>query len=349
MPILAFIGRLLRNNAFILALAYALGLAFGQLAAFTESTVTPALGLVMTFSILGIPVRTLLDFKKLVLPIIVSLFHNYVLLSVTFLGLSALIVSDPEVHTGFVLVAAVPLAIAVIPFTYHLGGDTAFSLVGTVAAYLAALIITPLMCILLLGTSFIEPGRLVITLVELIIAPILISRLLRWTGIAALLERYRRHVVNWGFFLIVYTIVGLNRFAFLGQPETLLPVCAVAFGGIFILSEVIERLTKLLGVDDRLRVSLMLLGTRKTWGLAAAIGLSFFGARTAVPAAVASGFAIAHFVWLNLSKKSVRERRDQRVQRRHGKQTAAIALARKLLVIAYFVLKGGSPYGEKRG
>jgi len=38
-----------------------------------------------------------------------------------------------------------------------------------------------------------------------------------------------------------------------------------------------------------------------------------------------------------------------RVQRRHGKQTAAIALARKLLVIAYFVLKSGRPYSEERG
>ncbi|MDP3063227.1 MAG: IS110 family transposase [Chloroflexota bacterium] len=37
-----------------------------------------------------------------------------------------------------------------------------------------------------------------------------------------------------------------------------------------------------------------------------------------------------------------------RIRRRHGKQTAVIALARKLLVIAYFVLKSGHRY-EARG
>ena len=39
----------------------------------------------------------------------------------------------------------------------------------------------------------------------------------------------------------------------------------------------------------------------------------------------------------------------RRIQRRHGKQTAAIALARKLLVIAYFVLKRRRSYCEEWG
>lgn len=37
----------------------------------------------------------------------------------------------------------------------------------------------------------------------------------------------------------------------------------------------------------------------------------------------------------------------QRVERRHGKQTAAIAVARELLVIAYYVLKTRRPYEER--
>ena len=37
----------------------------------------------------------------------------------------------------------------------------------------------------------------------------------------------------------------------------------------------------------------------------------------------------------------------QRIQARHGKKTAATALARKLLTIAYYVVKTGRPYEER--
>ena len=300
MSIRSRIARLFRHTGFILALAVVVGLTFHQPASWTRPAVTPGLGLIMTFSLLSISPRIFLDFKKLLPPIAISLFMNYVVLSGTLIGLSSLFIQDHELWTGFVLVAAVPPAVAVIPYTHHLKGNTTFSLVGAVASYLAALIITPVISVSFLGTNFIDPQRLLLTLSSLIIAPLLVSQILRRTRIIATLEKYRSPIVNWTFFLVVYTIIGLNRNAFLEQPLTVLRLSAVAFGSTFVLAYLINRIARLLRVNRQTRVSLMLLGTRKNYGLSAAIALTFFNARAAMPTAIAMAFAIFQFIFLTL-------------------------------------------------
>ncbi|MFC1992296.1 bile acid:sodium symporter family protein [Chloroflexota bacterium] len=300
MSIRASFIRLFRHTGFILALAIVVGLAFGQAASWTEPAVTPVLGLVMTLSIIGISPGIFLDLKKLLLPILLSLVLNYVVLTGTFIGLASVLIQDYEIWTGFVIVAAVPPAVAVIPFTYRLGGNTNFSLVGAVATYLAALVITPLICILFLGVNFFSPWSLLVILAELIIAPLIVSGILRRTGIASKLERYRGSIVNWGFFLVIYTVIGLNRDAFLEDPVTLLRVSGVAFAGTFVLIYLINRISRFLGVKRPDRISLVLLGATKNYGLAAAIALTFFDSRVAMPSAVASTFFIASLIWLTL-------------------------------------------------
>jgi len=289
---------LLRNNRFIFLLAVTVGLTFDGIANYTEPTVAPVLGLIMTLSVLDISSAVLLDFRKIVSPILAALILNYVVLSGMLIGLSFLFIGDQLLHTGFVLVAAVPPAVAVIPFTHYLGGNTKISLVGNIAAYLAALIITPVICILFLGTNFIEPTRLLIILAELIIGPFIVSRILRRTHIVSTMDRWRGPIVNWSFFLVIYTIVGLNRDAFFQEPYTLLLISAIAFASTFALGEVINTLSRFLGVDRADRISFLLLGTRKTYGLAGAIALIFFSSRAAIPAAVTSVFSIIHFMWL---------------------------------------------------
>ena len=297
---------LLKSSSFIFMLAMAAGFALGGGASYTEPALVPVLALIMTVSIMGVSSRIFLDFKEILLPVLAALALNYIVLSGAFIGLSFLIISDSELHTGFVLLAAGPPAVAVIPLTYLLGGNTKFSLVGNVAAYIAALAITPAISILFLGTNFIEPTRLLTTLAELIVAPVIISRILRHMPIVSTIERWRGPVVNWGFFLVIYTIVGLNRDAFLHEPYTLLLVSAIAFTSTFVLAEVINRISAALGVAKADRISLLLLGTRKNNGMIGAIALVFFTSRAAIPVAVVSAFTILHFVWLTWWVKRMR-------------------------------------------
>ncbi|MCJ7521228.1 MAG: hypothetical protein MUP21_03295, partial [Dehalococcoidia bacterium] len=111
---------------------------------------------------------------------------------------------------------------------------------------------------------------------------------------------------DWGFFLVIYTMVGLNRDVFLQEPGTLLLVSVVAFTGTFVLAEVINRISRRLGVQKMDRISFMLLGTRKNDGLAGAIALIFFDPRAAMPAALVLSFSVFHFVWLTWWVKRMR-------------------------------------------
>jgi len=297
--------RLFRHTGFILTLAVILGLSFNQGAPWIKQTVTPILGVVMTLSLLSISTGIFKEFWNLLMPMALAIFLSFVVLGGTFIGLSTLIIHDRELWTGFVLIASVPPAVAVIPYTHHLGGNTSLSLIGSVAAYLSALLFTPLLSISLLGTNFVKPIKLLIILAELIIAPLIVSRILRLSSLLPALEKHRGIAVNWGFFLVVYTIIGLNRDAFLGQPLTLLRVSAIAFTTTFILAYLINYVAKLLGVSKPDRLSLILLGTRKNYGLAAAVSLTFFGSRAAIPTAVAMAFAIAQFIFLTFTVKKM--------------------------------------------
>ncbi len=296
--------RLLSNTGFILILAFASGLLVPDAAQATGSLITPLLALVMTFSMLGISADAFTHLRRLFGPVAVSLSLNYIVLGGTFVGLAWLLVSDPDIRAGYMLLAAVPPAIAITPYSYRLGGNTTFAVVGGAAAYLAALVFTPLACLLLLGTSVIGPMNLVTTLVQLIVAPALVSRILRRASFFHFLERHRGKVVNWSFFVVSYTIVGLNRSVFFGDPDTLLRASVVAFATTFVLGEVIDRVARWAGADRADRISFALFGTRKNNGLAAGLALAFFTTTAAaVPAAILTPFAIAHFLWLDHRSK----------------------------------------------
>jgi hypothetical protein len=207
-----------RNRDFILVSAVVCGLALGRGANWTQPLVLPALAVVMTLSTMGVRSEMLRSPRELWRPALSGLLLNYVVLGGILLGLSFLLIREPAMNDGFVLLVAVPPAIAVIPFTEFLRGNTTFSLLATVACYLGALIITPLIALGFWGTSFIEPGTLILVIVELIAAPLLISRVLLRTSVAIRLEPIKGTITNWSFFVVMYTIVGMNRGLFLQRP-----------------------------------------------------------------------------------------------------------------------------------
>ncbi len=288
----------LSNSSFVFLLAMAVGMLFDGGASWTEPALLPVLGVIMTVSISDISMREFLNVRSVAVPVMAAVLLSYVVLGGTLIGLSRLIVDDETFRHGYVLMAAVPPTIAVVPLSYLLGGNTRIALIGNVGAYITGLAITPLICLSLLGASLIEPTRLIVILAELILLPIVITRIIRRIPLISYMEKARAPVVNWGFFLVIYTIVGLNRDTFLQEPDALLVVIGIAFVGTFVLAEVVNRVTKLFGVNKADRVSLMLLSARKNDGLAGVIALIFFGARAAMPIAVFTAFSVLHFVWL---------------------------------------------------
>jgi BASS family bile acid:Na+ symporter len=294
-----------RNRDFILVSAVVCGLALGRGANWTQPLVLPALAVVMTLSTMGVRSEMLRSPRELWRPALSGLLLNYVVLGGILLGLSFLLIREPAMNDGFVLLVAVPPAIAVIPFTEFLRGNTTFSLLATVACYLGALIITPLIALGFWGTSFIEPGTLILVIVELIAAPLLISRVLLRTSVAIRLEPIKGTITNWSFFVVMYTIVGMNRGLFLQRPLSLVPVAVIALVSTFLLGTVIAMVGKSIGIDRSTLTSLVLLGTLKNYGIAGGLALALFSKKTAIPAAVSSVFMIVYIIWLDFEKHRI--------------------------------------------
>ncbi len=295
--------RLVRDRNFILFSSLVLGLVWGDGARWTESITLPALALVMTLSTTGISVSVFRSPRNLLVPAMGGLAMNFALLGGFILGLSTLLIRDEALWGGFVIIAAVPPAVAIIPFTGFLNGNSTFSLIGSIGGYLGALIITPLIVLGLLGTGFVEPVKLVIIMVELIVVPLALSRILVLTGVSAKIEPLRGTITNWSFFVVSYTIVGLNRAVFLGHPLSLIPVALVALASTFFLGSVIEKVGGLFRIDRETLTSLILLGTLKNYGVAGGLALALFSKQTAVPATVSVIFMIIYIIWLGLKRR----------------------------------------------
>jgi BASS family bile acid:Na+ symporter len=292
--------KILRNRDFLLIFSIVLGLAWGDGAKAAEKAVLPALALVMTLSVMGVPGSVFRSPKSLILPALAGLLLNYGLLGGLLLGLNFALIRDDTLRAGFVIMAAVPPAVAVIPFTFLLNGDSPFSLVATIGCYLGALVIMPLITLTLLGEGFADSRKLIMIMVELILAPLVVSRVLRWSGASEKLDPWKGSLTNWSFALITYTIVGLNRHLFLSQPFLIVPVAFIALATTFLLGFGIEGIGRLLGVGREKMISLVLLGTHKNTGLAAGLALTLFGDKTALPATVSTIFMIVYIIWLSL-------------------------------------------------
>ena len=296
--------RLVRNRNSILLFALALGLVWGGGAAWTKSVILPVLMLVMTVSTMSVTGQTFRSPRLVLGPALLGIALSYGPLTLVLLGLSHLLISDQELRAGFVIIAAVPPAVAVLPFTSFLGGDDTFSLIGLIGGYLGALLLAPLVTLMCLGSGFFSTIRLITIVFELVLLPLVISRVLLRLGLdqkaGPKAGPIKGAITNWGFFVIMYTIVGLNRDLILGHPLSLLPVALIAVASTFALGWGIERAGRILRIPAGRRISLVLLGTLKNYGLAGGMALSLFSERTSVPATISSVFMLVYIIWLGV-------------------------------------------------
>jgi BASS family bile acid:Na+ symporter len=145
--------------------------------------------------------------------------------------------------------------------------------------------------------------KLIVIMIELILVPLIFSRVLIWMGMDSRLEPIKGAITNWSFFLLTYTIVGLNRELILSQPFSLLPVALIAVASTFLLGWAIEGIGKFFRVLPKTLTSLLLLSTPKNYGLAGGLALALFSKKTSVPATVSSVFMIVYIIWLQFKRR----------------------------------------------
>ena len=294
--------RLLNNRNFIFILAITFGLLLPQAAQWTKVLMMPALALVMMLATINVPNDYFLKPRKILKPSLAGILMTYVILSGAILLLSALLIDDKNLWIGFVLIAAVPPAVAVIPFTAMLEGNVSSTLSGTVASYLAALLIMPLMFWIFIGTGFADPYKLVRIMLLLIVLPLILSRLILYFNWQDRIAPVRGSLTNWGFFIVLYSIIGVNRDLIFIKPLTIIPVAGIAFATTFVLGWIIQKIGVLFNVDKENIVSLVLQGTLKNQGISGGLAIALFAKEAAVPSAVYSIFMILYIMWLDWRK-----------------------------------------------
>jgi BASS family bile acid:Na+ symporter len=292
------IKKLLRNRNFILLLAAMFGLLLPQGSRWTANLTLPALAVIMSLSTMGVSGNVFRSPRSLIVPAILGILMSYVVLAGFILGIGAIIIHEENIWKGIIILAVVPPAVAIIPFTEYLNGNSTYSLIGTTAGYLGALIIMPLIVFKFLGSSSFDLARVPMITALLIIVPLVISRILLWKRIAEKIEPIKGTITNWSFFVVFYTIVGLNQDIFVGQPLRLVPVAAIAIASTFFLGLIIDSVGRLFRIDSKIATSLVLLGTLKNYGLAGGLALALFGKQTALPATVSTIFMFIYIVWL---------------------------------------------------
>jgi len=302
--------RIIRDRNFVLILAVILGLTIGDLAEFLKAYTFYILAVVMIFSTTGISTKALFPLKKMIQPLLLGSFLNYIVFGAVIISLAYFLMPTPELFLGFVVIAATPPGLAVIPFSHILEGDLKYGIVGVLGAFISSVFLAPAIVGLLSNVDGgIDSGMLFMTMVKLVLIPMLISRLLLWEPIKPTVEKVRGRVVDWGFALLIFTAVGLNRQVFFSNFEVLFLVALVLFLSIFGLGWIYEKITAKLGVNKEIAITQNLLLTIKSSGFAVVTALTLFGKEAAIPSAVMAVFVLLYLLYLSFRMEYRNKRR----------------------------------------
>jgi BASS family bile acid:Na+ symporter len=288
--------RLLRSRDLVLLAALALGLVVSGPARFTHHAVLPLLALIMTLSLLGVTSADLRSVRRLAAASWRGVALSYGVQSGVLIALSLVLPMPAQLREGFWIIAAAPPAVAVIPFTEVLGGDRPFSLLAMSGCYLAALVLMPLMFLVFWELEAFNFWELVRVLLLLVAGPLAASRAILALGWGPTLEPVRGLVSNWSFFVVCYSLVGLNAPGILQRPAEVWPAAAGAACATVALGAVLEAAWRRAGVERARRASLVLLATLKNYGLAGGLALELLGTRSALPAVASVVMMFIHLL-----------------------------------------------------
>lgn len=292
------IDNVLRNSTVILLLAIFIGLTFPQAAHFFKGYVNYSLIIMLTVSTMGMRIRAIFSAKRGVKTILIGLTLNYVVLSALCILLGYIFFPmDVELRNGFVVMAAVPVAVAVVPFTYLLNGDAEYSMSITALLYLLALILTPLLIYILFGSA-INLLDLIILDLQLILLPLILSRILLLLKANRLSRGVYDIIINLSLVVIVYAIIGVNQPTFLSGEGFLYPILAASLIRTFGIGILTEKISAKIGVEKQLIPPFAMLSSIKNMALTSTLALSLFAPKSSIPAAICMPLEIFFFIYL---------------------------------------------------
>jgi len=281
------IKKIISDRNIFLVMAVAAGILFPDLAQILKSSTFWVLAVVMTFSLSGILTKSLFPLKTVVKPMLKGILLNHIIFGVIMIPVAFLFRYDQNLFIGFIIIAATPPGVAIIPFTVKSGGNLNYSILGTFGAFIASIFLAPLIIGSFSGNPDINPFEIFKVMILLIIIPFAASRLLLIKRIIEPVKKVRGVIIDIGFSIIIYTSVGVNSHVFVSDFSTLfkvsLGVLAVMFGGSFLLKQIIKK-----RVSKPDIISSQLLFAVKSSGFSVVTAIQLFGDKAAVPPTILS-------------------------------------------------------------
>jgi BASS family bile acid:Na+ symporter len=284
-------AHVLTSYSIMMTLGLLLGIVTGGSPWYTKEISMASLAILMTFSLSTVSLKEARGRDHLEHAAF-ALLLNYVILTVVILVIG-MFFSD-ELWPGWVLMAAAPSAISVVPFTAVLGGRTTKALFSTAVNYLLALAIMPVITLLLIGSS-VSASSLVYSLLLLIVLPMVASRAAMRLPIT---KDTKTALMNICFATLIFAVAGSNRDAFFGEP---LLVLAISIGGIirtFGTGLATEYALSRSSMDKEERISYVLFSSYKNLGLTATLAIALFEPVVAVPATICIVFEVVWVIFL---------------------------------------------------
>lgn len=281
--------KILEKTWLVFLVAISVALIYPGFSSYLEPYLTFLLILLMSFSTRDINLRELFNKKMLKNAFFMAVF-NYLILS-TITILAGLLVSK-EYFPGFVIMAAVPCAIAVIPYTNLLHGNKHASTAGLIMTYIFSLILTPLIIYLFFRQS-VDVKVLIEKILLLVILPLILAQFIKKFNHK--LHNHDKSITNLIFLVLMYGMIGLNQDIIINKFLSLKFVLLALFIRTFVISTIVYFLTK---KKKKLGISYTIFASFKNLGYATILSLALFGKAASLPATLGIIFETITFVWL---------------------------------------------------
>ena len=238
--------------------------------------------------------------KNLIKPMLVGTVLNYFVYGVIVLIVAWFLMPTKELFMGFVVIVAAPPGVAVIPFTGILKGDIKFAIIGVFGAFLASIIIAPALIGLFSKGVNVSSWSLFLLMIKLVLVPLLFSRILLLKPVFKIVAKIRGKIVDWGFAIIIFVAVGMNRDVFFSDPKILILITIVLLFGTFILGSVYEQIALKAGIAKSRVTTEVLLLTIKSSGFSVVTAFTLFGKEAAIPSAVLAVIVLLYLLFLSI-------------------------------------------------
>ena len=299
---------ILKNRNSLLVAAIVFALIWGDIAHNFKHLTFYILAIVLTFSTSGLKLSEMSSKKEMLKSMSLGLSLNYLLFSSVLIPIAYFLSPNIEIFWGFVIIAATPPGVAIIPFSILLGGNLERSTLATLGGFLSSIFMAPLIITFFTGNTNLEVLPLFYSMIKLIVLPMLLSRLLLLKPLKPITIKYRGKIVNWGFALIIFIAVGINRHVFLSNFEILFRVSLILFIAIFVLGQVYDFVLLKLKVDAKERISRNLILSLKSSGFSVVTALQLFGEKVVIPSAVMSVFVLLYLLFLTFKQELLTQR-----------------------------------------